>query len=402
MIAALVFLAAYGVIALGRAPFLRIDRTGAAIVGAVLMVATGVISFDAAVRSVDVHTIVLLFSMMIIVAHLRMSGGLSFLADAVSRRIADPAALVVALVFTSGLLSALFVNDTICLVLTPVVLDVTERRGLRPLPFLLALATSANIGSAATLTGNPQNILIGAVSGISFGHFASRLAPIALVSLAVDALLISVAFRKTLGAATLVNLSRRRPRVHRRLFVKTLVVMAGVLAGFLAGYDTALVAASGAAALLVTRRVRPRKVYGAVDWDLLVFFVGLFVIVGAGAEAGIDHFLLGLLRPFGVTTLAGLSVTSAIVANLVSNVPSVMLFTTIVPMLPHPDTAWLTLAMASSLSGNVTILGSIANLIVVEGARRRGVVIGFLEYAMLGVPLGAITIAWGIFWLSRY
>lgn len=235
MIAALVFLAAYGVIALGRAPFLRIDRTGAAIVGAVLMVATGVISFDAAVRAVDVRTIVLLFSMMVIVAHLRMSGGVSFLAHEVSVRIARPAVLVVALVFTSGLLSALFVNDTICLVLTPIVLDVAMRRGLRPLPFLLALASSANIGSAATLTGNPQNILIGSMSGISFGRFAGRLAPIALAGLAVDALLICILFRKTLRAAPIVDVPRPAPRVHRGLLVKTLAVTAGVLTGFLAG-----------------------------------------------------------------------------------------------------------------------------------------------------------------------
>lgn len=152
----------------------------------------------------------------------------------------------------------------------------------------------------------------------------------------------------------------------------------------------------------MTRRVRPRRVYGAVDWDLLVLFVGLFVIVGAGVEAGIDRVLFDLLRPIGVATIAGLSVTAALLANLVSNVPSVMLFTTIVPRLPHPDAAWLTLAMASTLAGNFTILGSIANLIVVEGARRRGVVIGFWDHAMLGMPLGVITIAMGVFWLSRF
>jgi Na+/H+ antiporter NhaD/arsenite permease-like protein len=195
-----------------------------------------------------------------------------------------------------------------------------------------------------------------------------------------------------------------RPRTvvptHRGLLVKTLVVIALVLAGFLAGYDTALVAAAGAATLLVTRRVRPQKVYAAIDWDLLMLFVGLFVIVGAGERAGFDRRIFQWLAPLGVDTIAGLSATAALVGNAISNVPAVMLFTRIVPRLPDPERLWLALAMSSTLAGNLTILGSIANLIVVEGARRRGVVITFREYASVGVPLTILTIAFGVWWLS--
>jgi len=162
-------------------------------------------------------------------------------------------------------------------------------------------------------------------------------------------------------------------QTHRGLLWKTLIVTALVLAGFLAGYDTALVAAAGAASLLVTRRVRPRKVYTAIDWDLLMLFIGLFVIVAAGERAGFDRTLFQWLAPLGVTTLTGLSATAAVLSNAISNVPAVMLFTRIVPRLPEPLTSWLALAMSSTLAGNLTILGSIANLIVVEGARRRGV-----------------------------
>lgn len=402
MIAWLILLGAYAVIAIGRVPLLRIDRPGAAIVGAVLMVVTGTISFDQAVRAVDARTVVLLFSMMIIVAHIRLAGGVALLARLVSEKIERPAVLVAALVFSAGILSALFVNDTICLAFTPIVLDVALFRGLPALPLLLALATGANIGSAATLTGNPQNILIGTVSQISYPAFLRALGPPSLIGLAIDAALICVMFRRALSRPAIRHASLKPVHVHRALLVKSLVVTGGVLAGFLAGADTALVASCGAAALLVTRRVRPAKIYRAIDWDLLMLFIGLFVLVGAAESAGIDRRLFEWLQPLGLNTAAGLSATAALLGNAVSNVPAVMLFTKLIPMLPDPHGSWLVLAMASTLAGNLTILGSIANLIVVEGARRRGVVVGFWDYAKLGIPLSFITVAVGVAWLSAF
>jgi Na+/H+ antiporter NhaD/arsenite permease-like protein len=317
----------------------------------------------------------------------------------ISTRVGHPAALIVALVFGAGILSALFINDTVCLVFTPIVLDVAAARRHRPLPYLLALATASNIGSAATITGNPQNILIGSLSGISFARFATAVGPVAILGLAVDAALIWLVFRRELHTTTTDPAALRAIRPHRPLLIKTLVVAAAVLAGFLAGYNTALVAVAGAAALLVTRRVRPRKVYAAIDWDLLMLFIGLFVIVSAGERAGFDRRMFDLLKPLGVATVSGLSATAAILSNVISNVPAVMLFTKIVPRLPNPGQAWLALAMSSTLAGNLTILGSIANLIVVEGARRRGHIVTFWEYARVGVPLSLITIAIGVLWL---
>jgi Na+/H+ antiporter NhaD/arsenite permease-like protein len=206
------------------------------------MVVTGGIGFDAAVRAVDFHTLVLLFSMMIIVAHLRLAGGLAAVGGWAARAVAHPAALLVLLVFASGVLSALFVNDTICLVFTPLVLDVVGERRLRPLPFVLALATASNIGSAATITGNPQNILIGSVSGIGFARFFAALGPISLAGLALDALLLCVMFRRDLRNTGTLAQTVKTARVHAALLWKTLVVMSLVVAGFLAGYDTALTA----------------------------------------------------------------------------------------------------------------------------------------------------------------
>jgi len=400
VLTALIFVGTYAIVAAGRVPWVRLGRTGAAVVGAALMVLTGAITVPDAVLAIDVRTIVLLLGMMIIVAHLKLAGGLTALARFISARVAHPGALILVLVVVSGVLSALFVNDTICLVFTPIVLDVAAARGHRPLPYLLALATSSNIGSAATITGNPQNILIGSVSQISFARFVASVGPIALVGLAVDAALIWLVFRRELRGSRTEPVSVGANRLHRPLLTKTLVVTTAVLAGFLAGYDIAMVAIGGAAALLLTMRIRPRKMFAAVDWSLLMLFVGLFVVVGAGERAGFDRRLFDLLKPVGVATVGGLSITAAILSNVISNVPAVMLFTKLVPRLPDPGRAWLALAMSSTFAGNLTILGSIANLIVIEGAQRRGHAVTFWEYAQLGVPLSLITIVIGAWWLT--
>jgi Na+/H+ antiporter NhaD/arsenite permease-like protein len=396
----LIFFLTYAVVAIGRAPGLRVDRTGAAIIGAILMIVTGAIGFDEAVKAVDFRTLLLLFGMMVLVAHLRLAGGFAALVRVVCTRIQHPALMLVALVVTTGLLSALFVNDTICLVFTPIVLDIAETRRHRPVPYLLALATASNIGSVATMTGNPQNMLIGEMSGLSFRAFAGALTPIALVGLVIDALVIWFIFRRDLHALTTDEQMPPAVPPHGPLLVKSIVVAAGMLAGFLAGYDAALVAAAGAAVLLVTRRVSPKKVYASIDWDLLMLFAGLFVVVGAAERAGIDRRLFSLLAPLGLQTVAGLTATAAILSNAVSNVPAVMLFTRLIPHLPDPRRAWLVLAMASTLAGNLTILGSIANLIVVEGAKRRGYTVSFWEYARVGVPITLATLLFGVWWLG--
>lgn len=400
IIPGLIFLATYVVLALGRPPLVRVDRTGAAIIGAVLMVAAGGLSLDQAYRAIDYRTIVLLFGMMVLVAHLRLSWFFATAARAVVGSVRHPAALLVAVVAASGVLSAMFVNDTICLVFTPVLIDMAAVRRHNPVPYLLALATASNIGSVATITGNPQNMLIGSVSGISYRAFAGALTPVAIVGLAIDAAVIWWVFRRDLHAGPFTQEAQRPRRVHRAMMIKALCVAALVMGGFLAGLDTAMVAAGGAAVLLVTRRVKPDKVYSRIDWGLLVLFVGLFVVVGGVAAAGIDREFFALLRPVGIESVWGLSVVAALLSNLTSNVPAVMLFTRLIPQLPDPKTSWITLAMASTLAGNLTVLGSIANLIVVEGARGRGVTISFVEYLKVGVPVTLLTIGFGIWWLS--
>ena len=395
LVALVAFVGTYLGLALGRLPGFRVDRTGVAIIGATVMVVAGVLPWDKAVAAVDAHTLVLLFGMMIVAAYLRLSGFFHLVTHWAVRRARGPVGLLAVVVLASGVLSALFVNDVICLVLAPVVLAVTRQLRLPPVPYLLALATAANVGSVATLTGNPQNMLIGSFSGISYRAFLAREAPVALVGLVCVVAVLWLVYRRQLPAALPpVNLAANFP-IHAALMTKTIVAVCVMLVAFFAGVPIALVAVGGAAVSLLTRRVKPEKVYREIDWHLLVLFIGLFVIIGGVEEARLTDYLFGLVGRFALYRPAVLTVVTAILSNLVSNVPAVLLFKTVVPGFGEPARAWLILAMASTLAGNLTILGSVANLIVVEAAHEERITIGFWEYARVGIPVTLVTLVFG-------
>jgi Na+/H+ antiporter NhaD/arsenite permease-like protein len=303
----LIFFGSYVVFALGKFPWMKIDRPGAAIIGAVLMVAFRIVGAREALASIDFATIVLLFSMMLVVANLRLGGFFDWITEWIIERL-HPHHLLPTVIFTSGLFSAFLVNDIVCLVMTPFVLNMTRRLGLPPIPYLVAVATASNIGSTATITGNPQNMLIGSLSGIPYVAFIARLGPIALVGLCFNwALLHRIYLRGSVDrvavAQALTAPEFERPNIR----MKPVVVLVAVLGGFLAGVPAALMAAIGAALLLITRTIDPHKVYDEVDWGLLVFFLGLFIIVveraaAQGVRIGFrEYFRAGL--PVTVSTL---------------------------------------------------------------------------------------------------
>jgi Na+/H+ antiporter NhaD/arsenite permease-like protein len=399
-IAALVFAGTYFVVAIGRLPGFRVDRTGAAIIGASLMVGLGVLSFDEAVRAVDFPTIALLFGMMIVVSNLRLSGFFRLVAGWAVRHAHRPLTLLGSIVATSGVLSALFVNDTMCIVLTPLVLEVASAMGRNPIPYLLAVAMASNAGSVATITGNPQNMLIGSLSAIPYARFAAVLAPVAAAGLLATFAVIALLYRKEFRGGARVEVEAPRVRVNRVLMAKSLAVSAAMMVFFLMGWPVATVAVVGGAVLLVTRRVKPEKVYHDIDFSLLVLFAGLFVVVAGFEKVLLDRSLLSFAQRFRLDRVEVLSAFSAVLSNIVSNVPAVLVFRPVVAYLTNPERAWLTLAMSSTLAGNLTILGSVANLIVVERSRKQAR-ITFLEYLRAGAPLTAITIAIGVLWLSR-
>jgi Na+/H+ antiporter NhaD/arsenite permease-like protein len=335
--------------------------------------------------------------MMLVVANLHLLGFFDRIAEFVVTRMGR-ARLLPAVILSTGVLSAFFVNDIICLVMVPLVLAVCRRMNVRPLPYLLAVATASNIGSVATITGNPQNMLIGSYSGISYRFFMAHMAPIAAVGLVVDwAILHWLYVPHESPHPAVAQAIEEKPRQRTQLG-KPAAVVAVVVAGFFAGVPPALMAAIGAALLLITRTLEPRKLYQEVDWGLLVFFIGLFVIVAGAQNAGLVRDLLGLARSWNLQNSAVFTAVTAVLGNIVSNVPAVMLLKSLVPGFVHPHTAWLILAMASTLSGNLTITGSVANIIVVESARPE-VEIGFRDYFRAGLPITAATLIFGWAWL---
>jgi Na+/H+ antiporter NhaD/arsenite permease-like protein len=375
------------VLALGRLPGMRLDRTGAAIIGASLMVATNVLSLEEAYQAIHLDTIVLLFGMMIVIANLRLSGFFSLVAERTLEHTHHPITLLAATAVTAAVLSAFFVNDTVCLVMAPLVAEVLGALRRNLIPYLLAVAMGSNIGSVATLTGNPQNMLIGSYSGIAYGTFARALAPVAVAGVVVLVVILAAVYRQEFASYKRVDLAPRKVEIDRPLWAKSLAITLGMVIFFFAGWPIAEVAIIAGALLLVTRRVHPEQIYAQVDWPLLVLFAGLFIVVAGIEKSSLQPDLVRLAGRARLENGGALSATAAVLSNLVSNVPAVLVFKPFIPHLPDPMLGWLRLAMASTLAGNLTILGSIANLIVVE--RSRGVAeIGFWEYSRAGIPVG--------------
>ncbi len=394
----IIFLASYVVFALGKFPGLKIDRTGAAIIGAVAMVAFRIVTPHDALRFIDFATVVLLFSMMLIVGNLHVVGFFEWNAEALLRRL-KPTQLLPAVIVTSGVLSAFFVNDIVCLVMVPFVLSIAKRMKLPPLPYLLAVATASNIGSVATITGNPQNMLIGSFSGIRYRDFLFHLGPVAAIGLFLDWLVLHWIYASKIKPAAQTKEHISLPELDISRLTKPVIVVSIVVIGFFSGVPPAMMAALGAATLLITRTLDPHKVYHEVDWGLLVFFVGLFLIVGGAENAGIVRKLLDIAQHWNLQRMSIFTITVGLMSNVVSNVPAVMLLKSLVPSFADPHKGWLALAMASTLAGNLTITGSVANIIVVETAKPE-LEITFWDYFRAGLPITLLTILTGWAWVT--
>jgi Na+/H+ antiporter NhaD/arsenite permease-like protein len=394
----IIFLASYLVFAIGKFPGLKIDRPGAAIIGAVAMVAFHVVQPSDALRFIDFSTLVLLFSMMLIVGNLRLVGFFEWNAEVVLQRL-KPNHLLPAVIFTCGFLSAFFVNDIVCLVMVPFVLSIARRMRLQPRPYLLAVATASNIGSVATITGNPQNMLIGSFSSIRYYDFLFHLGPVAIIGLFLDWGVLHWIHMRDIEIRAATQERIPLPALDLSRLTKPVVVVTAVVFGFFLGVPPPMMAALGAAALLITRTLEPRKLYQEVDWGLLVFFIGLFLIVGGAENAGIVGRLLGIAAHWNLQRLGTFTVVVGLFSNIVSNVPAVMLLKSLIPGFSNPHAAWLALAMASTLAGNLTITGSVANLIVVESARPE-MEIGFWDYFRAGLPITLATLLVGWGWLA--
>ncbi len=393
----LVIALTYVGVALGQLPRVRMNRATIALAGAAALIALGAISEEEVYAALDLGTLMLLFGMMVINVNLRMAGFFGLVGAAVLRLARTPQALLALIIGSAGVLSALFLNDTICLMLTPFVVELTRRLKRDPIPYLIGLAAATNVGSVATITGNPQNLIIGQSSGIPYLTFLLSLAPVALVGMAIIWLVIVLLYRAEFRAA-LETATMPTVRTYQPLLTRCLIVLFGLMIAFLVGLPIAL-SAFVAAGLLLVSRLRPHKLL-SLDWELLAFFGGLFIVTHVIEVTGISAAIFEATAPILRGGIAQLSLVTAALSNLVSNVPAVLLLRPEMAQFPKPEQAWLTLAMASTLAGNFTLLGSVANLIVAGIAARMGVRLSFMAYLQAGVPITILSILFGVLWLS--
>lgn len=388
-------------IAVGRYPIIKSNRTTIALMGVALLLLLGQVRFEDLPAYLDFDTLILLFSMMIINANLKLAGFFTVAGQWLVRFARTPRSFLAFEIVVLGLLSALFLNDTICLMFTPFLINLLDSLKRNPLPYLVALATAANIGSTATLTGNPQNMIVGIASGISYLDFTLALAPIALLSMGIIWLVLVKMYPRELRSGQRFDSPQLDAQeISRPLLVKTLIVTAGLLVAFLAGAPIALASFIAANILLITRRHQPHTVFAEFDWSLLVFFSGLFIVSGSLETSGVTRTLVNLEQIAAQANILNLTVFTSVLSNLISNVPAVLLLRPIASSMPDPRLGWLTIAAASTLAGNLTLLGSVANLIVAETANRYRIDLSFWEYTKSGIIITLVSLLIAVLWLT--
>jgi len=401
IITGIIVLVTYAGVAVGRIPGLRMNRATITLTSAAILIAIGALNEKQAYASLDIGTILLLAAMMVINANLRMAGFFNIVSNSLLQFARSPRILLAAIIFASGVLSAVFLNDPVCILFTPLVIELCERLERNPIPYLIGLGTAANVGSTATITGNPQNLIIGQASNIPFLTFLAYLGPVALIGLGICWVVIIFVYRQEFTLPFQTNTTPRpltSSQIYPALLNRTLLIVLGLMVAFLIGLPI-VSSACVAAALLFVTRLKPQRLL-ALDWELLAFFGGLFVVTGAIEVTGLSERLFEIVSPLIHGGVIPLSLTTGVLSNLVSNVPAVLLLRPEIGTLPNAQQAWLTLAMSSTLSGNLTLLGSAATLIVAEIAEGHRVKLTFSEFLRVGIPITVITTTIGMLWLT--
>jgi Na+/H+ antiporter NhaD/arsenite permease-like protein len=395
----LIFILTYVIISAQKMKWHKLDRPSGALLGAVLMVLAGVLTLDEAYRTVDFNTILLLLGMMILVGYFKIANCFKYLSYLLITHARNSFLLLCFVSFSSGILSALFVNDTICLMFTPLLILALSQTKLNPVPYLIALATSSNIGSVVTLTGNPQNMLVGVFSKIPYLDFAWHLLPIGILSLIANVLIIYTLFRKDITFKKLEPIVLVKPELDVKLTAKSLFVLFCIFLGFVFTGNLPLSAITGGLALIIISRTKPQYALEKVDWTLLLFFSGLFIVVDGINKAGFLTLAHNAVEPYlGETAssqIVHFSIFSVIASNLVSNVPFVLLSASWIDKFIDPKTMWYALAMSSTFAGNLTVMGSVANMIVLELSKEH-VHVGFWDFFKVGFTTTVISTIIGI------
>jgi Na+/H+ antiporter NhaD/arsenite permease-like protein len=403
--ALIVFVVTYIGIIFTRLPKINIDRPSAAFFGAVAMVVFGVLSLEEAVKAIDYNTIALLLGMMIIISTLQLDGFFSMIAEKTLSWSRTPLRLLVMITFITGIASAFLVNDAVVLLFTPVIIAICVGSSLNPVPYLIAEILSSNIGSVMTITGNPQNMLIGTSSGISYATFFYKLLPVSLLGMALVVAAVRCFYRSQFDHQTVI---KNKPHTFNYSYSSmkfSVPIFAGVVIMFFFGklmnLSIPVISLAGASLILIFGRVRPSQVIRNVDWVLLLFFAALFIVVEGAVKSGLmDVFI----RSHGLTdnmdSIVRLHGLSLFMSQIVSNVPYTVMMLPVLKPVPG-EILWLTLASASTLAGNATIIGAMANLIVIESADKQHIKIGFREFFRIGftVTLLSFFISMAVLWI---
>jgi Na+/H+ antiporter NhaD/arsenite permease-like protein len=393
-----IFILTYVLIASRRLSLVPIGRPAGALLGAVLLVLIGALKPEETYRAIDHDTILLLFATMGITASLERVGFFEWLAQIIIVWCKTPMAFLMATGLLSGTLSAIMVNDTVCLFLTPIILSTCIRAKLPIGPYLIALATSANIGSAATLVGNPQNMIIGSYSGFPFAKFLLYAGPSAGIGLLINMLLLRWYYRRRLPNR-MPEMQMEISQLDVRKLMMTLLITTGVVIGFFFGFHMGYTALTGLMVLILTNRKEPKEIFSKIDWPLLLFFSCLFIVVTGLSKTGIIERGWQASVPYlGYSEASGLLLFTALMtigSNLISNVPMVLMTGPHLGMLGSLDKGWILLAFTTTVAGNFTLIGSVANIIVAETARER-YSLGFFEYLRFGIVSTILVLGIGV------
>lgn len=403
--ALIIFIITYIGIIFTRLPKINIDRPSAAFFGAVAMIVFGVLNLGEAVKAIDYNTIALLLGMMIIISTLQLDGFFSLIAEKALSWSRTPFRLLVIITFVTGIASAFLVNDAVVLLFTPVVISICRASSLNPVPYLIAEILSSNIGSVMTITGNPQNMLIGINSGIDYTTFFYKLLPVSISGMAVVVFVIRWFYRSHFDSKTVIAVESHKFEYRYDSMKFSVPIFIGVVILFFLGkwlnLPIPVIALVGASLILIFGKVKPSQVIKNVDWVLLLFFSSLFIVVEGAVKSGLMNGFLesnGLTGDFaGIVKLHG---SSLFMSQIVSNVPYTVMMLPVLKSLSS-EILWLSLASASTLAGNATIIGAMANLIVIESAEKQHVKIKFWEFFKSGiiVTLLSFLISIGVLWI---
>lgn len=404
--ALIIFVITYTGIIFTRLPKVNIDRPSAAFFGAVAMILFGVLTFDEAVDAVDFDTIALLLGMMIVIATLQLDGFFSFIASKTIAYAANQWRLLIIITFFSGIASAFLVNDAVVLLFTPVIIMICRNSKLNPVPYLIAEILAANAGSVMAITGNPQNMLIGVNSGIGYAEFLLKLAPVSLMSMLVIVWVIRWVYPTTFRNKQSIIYQNQGFEYHYASMKFSVPVFLLVILLFFLGstlnLSIPLIALIGGSLILLLGRIKPSRVIEKVDWVLLLFFASLFIVVEGLEKSGLlIRYIDANLFSDDLKGIGAIHGISLLLVQVVSNVPFTVVM---VPFMKAADSEllWLTLASASTLAGNATIIGAIANLIVIEVAEREGIKIGFFEFLKPGIIVTLLSFVVSIAVLYLY